>query len=100
MSRTRQPLSSTPQPGTTTQTRESSTARTPGTLRLRGEDIEGNATREPSPGRHIRWSEGVIDNEGMGKKSSKGECGSLYIREKLSLTIVSVLYLPQVQTCG
>ena len=37
----------------------------PTTLRLRAE-------AEPSEGRRIQWAEDVIDNEGMGKKSSKG----------------------------
>jgi protein phosphatase 1 regulatory subunit 11 len=35
-----------------------------GTLRLRGQRTDS--------GRHIQWAEDVIDNEGMGKKSSKG----------------------------
>ena len=34
-----------------------------GVLRLRA---------EPEERRHIQWAEDVIDNEGMGKKSSKG----------------------------
>lgn len=34
-----------------------------GTLRLRAEPVQR---------RHIQWAEDVIDNEGMGKKSSKG----------------------------
>jgi protein phosphatase 1 regulatory subunit 11 len=34
-----------------------------GTLRLRAETTEQ---------RHIQWAEDVVDNEGMGKKSSKG----------------------------
>lgn len=34
-----------------------------GTLRLRA---------EPAERRHIQWAEDVVDNEGMGKKSSKG----------------------------
>ncbi|KAF2872477.1 phosphatase inhibitor-domain-containing protein [Massariosphaeria phaeospora] len=36
-----------------------------GTLRLRAEPVEE---------RHIQWAEDVIDNEGMGKKSSKVCC--------------------------
>lgn len=43
----------------------------PGTLRLRAEP----ATEERDDGstrRRIQWAEDVIDNEGMGKKSSKG----------------------------
>jgi protein phosphatase 1 regulatory subunit 11 len=39
------------------------TTQTPITLRLRA---------EPSEQRHIQWAEDVVDNEGMGKKSSKG----------------------------
>ena len=34
-----------------------------GVLRLRA---------EPAEQRHIQWAEDVVDNEGMGKKSSKG----------------------------
>jgi hypothetical protein len=37
----------------------------PVTLRLRAE-------AEPSERRRIQWAEDVVDNEGMGKKSSKG----------------------------
>ncbi|KAJ5808930.1 hypothetical protein N7474_010199 [Penicillium riverlandense] len=73
MSRTRQPLSSRSLPQTTTETRDSSTLRVSGTLRLRGEDASSTSA-EPSPARHIRWSEDVVDNEGMGKKSSKVCC--------------------------
>ena len=35
-----------------------------GTLRLRGEPAEQGPT--------VRWAEGTINNEGMGRKSSKG----------------------------
>ncbi|KAJ5587944.1 uncharacterized protein N7459_003709, partial [Penicillium hispanicum] len=70
MSRTRQP-GANPQLQTTTETsRDSSTVRLSGTLRLRGEDST-TTTGEPSAARRIRWSEDVVDNEGMGKKSSK-----------------------------
>jgi protein phosphatase 1 regulatory subunit 11 len=31
---------------------------------------------EPAEHRHIQWADDVIDNEGMGKKSSKGENSS------------------------
>ncbi|THX25565.1 hypothetical protein D6D10_09884 [Aureobasidium pullulans] len=41
----------------------------PTTLRLRAE-----ADAEPSERRRIQWAEDVIDNEGMGKKSSKVCC--------------------------
>lgn len=49
-----------------------STVQSSGTLRLRGE----NNVAPPgisNTGRHIRWSNDVVDNEGMGKKSSKGK---------------------------
>jgi hypothetical protein len=42
---------------------------------LRAEN-DGTATdqvEDATPGRHIRWTEDVVDNEGMGKKSSKGK---------------------------
>ncbi|OJJ63245.1 hypothetical protein ASPSYDRAFT_139843 [Aspergillus sydowii CBS 593.65] len=42
-----------------------------GTLRLRAEDDASDA-RDETPTRHIRWRQDVVDNEGMGKKSSKG----------------------------
>jgi len=32
---------------------------------------------EPAEERHIQWAEDVVDNEGMGKKSSKGKSGRL-----------------------
>ena len=41
-----------------------------GTLRLRGYRTETNADGRPE--RRIRWAEDVVDNEGQGKKSSKG----------------------------
>ncbi|KAL5043731.1 hypothetical protein BDW71DRAFT_199625 [Aspergillus fruticulosus] len=44
-----------------------------GTLRLRAEG-DASAGGEEMPARHIRWSEDVVDNEGMGKKSSKVCC--------------------------
>ncbi|KAL4774758.1 phosphatase inhibitor-domain-containing protein [Aspergillus nidulans var. acristatus] len=44
-----------------------------GTLRLRAEGDAQNVGEE-MPVRHIRWSEDVVDNEGMGKKSSKVCC--------------------------
>lgn len=57
-----------------------------GVLRLRA---------EPTERRRIQWAEDVVDNEGMGKKSSKGN-------ERLSRSTVastdiaySLLYLPQ-----
>lgn len=54
---------------------ENQPLRIPGTLRLRGEDhiASSNISNEGVSSRHIRWSEDVVDNEGMGKKRSKGE---------------------------
>lgn len=61
---------------------EASTIDISGTLRLRGDDSARASSRnqEEPPTRHIRWSEDVIDNEGMGKKSSKGEMFSEWKR--------------------
>ncbi|PLB54315.1 hypothetical protein P170DRAFT_13957 [Aspergillus steynii IBT 23096] len=52
-----------------------SSARTQGTLRLRAEnDSVRENDLDGSTSRRIRWSEDVVDNEGMGKKSSKVCC--------------------------
>ncbi|KAJ5667543.1 Type 1 phosphatases regulator ypi1 [Penicillium longicatenatum] len=69
MSQTRQPRN--PQHQTSTQTSQNLSLS--GTLRLRGEDAP-SVSPEPSSSRRIRWSEDVVDNEGMGKKSSKVCC--------------------------
>ncbi|KAJ5855729.1 uncharacterized protein N7529_009673 [Penicillium soppii] len=69
MSRSRQPASNSLR--TTTESREQSVP-FPATLRLRAE--EAPAAEETSSSRRIRWSEDVVDNEGMGKKSSKVCC--------------------------
>ncbi|KMK61233.1 putative type 1 phosphatase regulator ypi1 [Aspergillus fumigatus Z5] len=55
-----------------------STVRISGTLRLRAENdsIATDHIEGARPGRHIRWTEDVVDNEGLGKKSSKGESSS------------------------
>lgn len=49
-----------------------------GTLRLRGENnpTAAETDQEGRSARRIKWSEDVVDNEGMGKKSSKGELPS------------------------
>ncbi|KAL4788842.1 phosphatase inhibitor-domain-containing protein [Aspergillus venezuelensis] len=52
---------------------DTSNSRTSGTLRLRAED-ETPSGQDEAPARRIRWSEDVVDNEGMGKKSSKVCC--------------------------
>lgn len=70
MSQARQPTANHAGRTTTQTSRESSTVRLPGTLRLRGDETPN--TNEPAPARRIRWSEDVVNNEGMGKKSSKG----------------------------
>ncbi|BCR87023.1 PPP1R11/YPI1 family protein [Aspergillus chevalieri] len=55
---------------------EQSAIRISGTLRLRGEDNSNSSgiNTGSAPNRHIRWSQDVVDNEGMGKKSSKVCC--------------------------
>ncbi|KAF2227245.1 hypothetical protein BDZ85DRAFT_253962 [Elsinoe ampelina] len=60
------------------------------TLRLRAESDAGQA-------RHIQWAEDVIDNEGMGKKSSKG-CLALP-SGCCSPNMGSLLHLPRTQEC-
>lgn len=42
------------------------------TLLLRGESTPDSNSTRPRPRRRIRWSEDVVNNEGMGRKSSKG----------------------------
>lgn len=69
MSRTRQPVSNLPQNTTESQ---GTPVPFPTTLRLRAEEAPPEAPEETAPSRRIRWSEDVVDNEGMGKKSSKG----------------------------
>lgn len=71
MSQTRQPRASNSLQ-TTTESRDPSITRLPVTLRLRAEEVPADTREEPSSSRRIRWSEDVVDNEGMGKKSSKG----------------------------
>lgn len=51
-------------PGTASQTQTQAQTQSP-ILRLRG------AQRNRGP--RVQWAESVVDNEGMGKKSSKGE---------------------------
>ncbi|PYH81752.1 hypothetical protein BO82DRAFT_283545 [Aspergillus uvarum CBS 121591] len=56
-----------------------STTRLSATLRLRAESAEDRSMPDEhsdirSPARHIQWRDDVIDNEGMGKKSSKVCC--------------------------
>lgn len=72
MSRTRQPMGSNLFQTTTESPQDSSTAHIPPTLRLRAEEAPTDASEATSSSRRIRWSEDVVDNEGMGKKSSKG----------------------------
>lgn len=54
---------------------DQSANRISGTLRLRADDstaTSSNVGNEDVPSRRIRWDEDVVDNEGMGKKKSKG----------------------------
>ncbi|KAK2753945.1 Type 1 phosphatases regulator ypi1 [Arachnomyces sp. PD_36] len=73
MSRNREGAST---PTTTTQV-EPSNIRLTGTLRLRGEHLptqQDSTEQGPSSSRRIRWAEDVVDNEGLGRKSSKVCC--------------------------
>ncbi|KAI7266342.1 hypothetical protein KC345_g8214 [Hortaea werneckii] len=60
-----------PTSGSQTITSHASGPSAPPTLRLRAEETPPQPT-SPSP--HVRWAEDVVDNEGMGKKSSKVCC--------------------------
>jgi hypothetical protein len=52
--------------GSQTQTQTiADTSETTAVLRLRG-------AHEPGTRRGVQWAEGVVDNEGLGRKSSKG----------------------------
>jgi hypothetical protein len=62
-----------------------------GVLRLRA---------EPSERRHIQWAEDVVDNEGMGKKSSKGMLVARVAFTWISAYSGSVLHLPQAARGG
>ena len=59
---------------------DQSAIRISGTLRLRGEDSSNPSgiNTGSAPDRHIRWSHDVVDNEGLGKKSSKGDDFSFF----------------------
>ncbi|KOS40084.1 hypothetical protein ACN38_g9074 [Penicillium nordicum] len=72
MSRTRQPTGSNTL-RTATESSQDSTTHIP-TLRLRAEETPTDTSETTSSSRRIRWSEDVVDNEGMGKKSSKVCC--------------------------
>ncbi|KKK20010.1 hypothetical protein P175DRAFT_0473233 [Aspergillus ochraceoroseus IBT 24754] len=77
MSHNRQalPQASTPNSRVSSVTRVEERPRISGTLRLRAEDAPPPpVSQDEAPSRRIRWSEDVIDNEGMGKKSSKVCC--------------------------
>ena len=56
-----------------------STVQSSGTLRLRGENDTAPSDTGNS-GCHIRWNIDVINNEGVGKRNSKGECVRAYIQ--------------------
>ncbi|KAI7228633.1 hypothetical protein KC330_g7824 [Hortaea werneckii] len=59
-----------PTSGSQTITSNASGPSAPPTLRLRAEE----SPQQPEPSQHVRWAEDVVDNEGMGKKSSKVCC--------------------------
>ncbi|EKV15006.1 Type 1 phosphatases regulator ypi1 [Penicillium digitatum] len=72
MSRTH-PMASSSFQTTTESSQDISTPHIP-TLRLRAEEAPTDTSEATSSSRRIRWSEDVVDNEGMGKKSSKVCC--------------------------
>jgi hypothetical protein len=45
--------------------------------------------------RHIQWSEDVVDNEGMGRKSSKGECAGTFSCGMPLICQLSLLHISQ-----
>jgi protein phosphatase 1 regulatory subunit 11 len=51
-------------------------APTQAVLHLRGATMQQEAEQEVER-RSITWAEDVVDNEGMGRKSSKGLCSAL-----------------------
>jgi hypothetical protein len=61
-----------------------------GVLRLRA---------EPTERRRIQWAEDVIDNEGMGKKSSKGKNTFVVFFVAFTDFHDSLLHLPQAPRC-
>lgn len=69
---------------------DQSTVQSSGTLRLRGEN-NAAPSEISNPGRHIRWSNDVVDNEGMGKKRSKGESVS-HQKKKKKLILCQVTF--------
>lgn len=73
--------------------------RVSGTLRLRADDEHTTGDNEGAGvTRHIQWSEDVVDNEGMGKKSSKGKhVDVIEIQVQVLIVInhvVSMLHIP------
>ena len=73
----------TPTTGSTSQTQTDALAETitTATLRLRGAHDPAEISSERP---RIRWAEGVVDNEGLGKKKSKG-ARALKLAESLRL---------------
>jgi hypothetical protein len=59
---------------TTTEDRTTATTTATTTLRLRGEEEyeQHDDVQRPASRRRIRWDESVVNNENMGRKSSKG----------------------------
>jgi len=67
---------------TQTQTQTQTATQAP-VLRLRGATREEEAEASGSgAGRRIQWAEDVVDNEGLGRKSSKGAFFSLLVGKK------------------
>ncbi|KAI9677208.1 MAG: hypothetical protein M1829_002782 [Trizodia sp. TS-e1964] len=71
--------------GSQTLTDTSSIVQGPFVLHLRGEPSTATSNDIPEPAR-VTWAEDVIDNEGMGKKTSKGEIRQLAHLDTSALT--------------
>lgn len=85
----------TPRTGTPTSGSRTVEARPQPVLRLSAPSGVLRLRAEPTEQRHIQWAEDVIDNEGMGKKSSKGSyspCTSNCFQRALTFHIVCCIY--------
>ncbi len=67
--------------GSATQTRTTAPALSaPAILRLRG--------AHPPSAHRVQWAEDVVDNEGLGRKSSKGLFATARVRSGVSVTLL------------
>ena len=64
------------------------------TLRLRGSPSPAPPTRQRR-GPRVAWGDDVVDNEGCGKKSSKGARGPLYPGADLMIPVCCIYHKPR-----